>query len=41
MGKTPDYAYSSDNTDFGLSISIILSGHYTRSERLGISLDRL
>lgn len=41
VGKDPSYSYSSDNDDFGLSISIICKGHYTRAEKLGITQDRL
>jgi hypothetical protein len=41
VGKHPDFSYSDDNTGFGMSISVICDAHYTRSERLGISLDRL
>ena len=41
VGKDPDYAYSSDNDNFGSSISIIVNAHYTRVEKLGIEKDRL
>jgi len=41
VGKHPSYSYSDDNKDFGMSISIIVAAHYTRSERLGITQDRL
>jgi hypothetical protein len=41
VGKDPGYSYSSDNDNFGFSISIICTAHYTRMERLGISQDRL
>jgi hypothetical protein len=46
VGKDPSYAYTdangiSDNDNFGSSISIIVNAHYSRRERLGITLDRL
>ena len=41
LGKDPDYSYSSDNDNFGSSISIIVNAHYTRVEKLGIEKDRL
>jgi hypothetical protein len=41
VGKDPGYSYSSDNDDFGSSISIIVNAHYTRVEKLGIEKDRL
>jgi hypothetical protein len=41
VGKHPDFSYSDDNTGFGSSISIIVAAHYTRSERLGLTQDRL
>jgi hypothetical protein len=41
VGKDPSYSYSTDNDDFGLSISIICKGHFTRAEKLGITQDRL
>ena len=41
VGKDPDYSYSSDNDNFGSSISIIVNAHYTRVEKLGIEKDRL
>lgn len=41
IGKDPSYSYSTDNDDFGLSLSIICKGHYTRAEKLGITQDRL
>ena len=46
LGKDPNYAYQHPTNDstlpnFGSSFSIILSAHYTRAEKLGISLDRL
>lgn len=41
IGKDPSYSYSTNNDNFGLSISIICKGHYTRVEKLGIALDRL
>lgn len=41
VGKDPSYSYSSNNTDFGNSLSIILSTHYTRADKLGIKTERL
>ena len=41
VGKDPDYSYSSDNDNFGSSISIIVNAHYTRVEKLVIEKDRL
>jgi len=41
VGKDPSYSYSSDNDNFGSSISIIVNSHYTRVEKLGIEKDRL
>ena len=41
VGKDPGYSYSSDNDNFGSSISIIVNAHYTRVEKLGIEKDRL
>ena len=41
LGKDPDYSYSTNNDDFGSSISIIVNAHYARVEKLGIEKDRL
>lgn len=41
LGKDNQFAYSNSVIDFGSSLSIILSTHYTRSDKLGISKDRL
>ena len=41
VGKNPDYSYSTDNDGFGSSISIIVNGHYSRVDKLGIEKDRL
>jgi hypothetical protein len=41
LGKDPDYSYSTNNDDFGSSISIIVNAHYARIEKLGIEKDRL
>ena len=41
VGKDPGYSYSTDNDNFGFSLSIIVNAHFTRNERLGITQDRL
>jgi len=41
LGKDPSYSYSNNTTDFGNSLSIIVSTHYTRPEKLGIGVQRL
>jgi hypothetical protein len=41
VGKDPSYSYSTDNDNFGSSLSIIVNSHYTRNEKLGITQDRL
>lgn len=41
MGKYPEYSYSSDNDNFGTSLSIILSTHYMRPEKLGLKQERI
>lgn len=41
LGKDPDYPYSDSVQNFGSSLSIILKAHYTRSDKLGITQDRL
>jgi hypothetical protein len=41
VGKDPSYSYSDDNTDFGSSISIIVTASYVRPEKLGIAKERL
>jgi hypothetical protein len=41
VGKNPNFSYSTDNNNFGSSISIIVNAHYTRAEALGITQDRL
>lgn len=43
VGKDPDYHYSEENgvPDSGISLSIILTCHYTRPERIGLREDRL
>jgi len=37
VGKDPNYPYSEDVVEFGDSLSIILTCHMTRPERMGIS----
>lgn len=41
LGKDPDYTYSEGVANFGQSYSIIVSGHYSSPDKLGITLDRL
>jgi len=41
VGKDPSYPYSDTVDDFGASLSIILTCHYTRPERLGIKEQRI
>ena len=41
LGKDPSYPYSDTVDDFGSSLSIILTCHYTRPERLGIKEERM
>jgi len=41
LGKDPDYSYSDSVQNFGASLSIILTAHYSRAEKLGIKQDRL
>lgn len=41
VGKDNDYAYTNSVRDFGASLSIILTAHYSRAEKLGINLTRL
>ena len=41
VGKDPLYPYSDTVDDFGKSLSIILTCHYTRPERLGIKEQRI
>jgi hypothetical protein len=43
VGKDPSYAYSDANgvPDSGTSLSIIVTCHYTRPERIGLRDDRL
>jgi hypothetical protein len=40
VGKDPSYAYD-DTTDFGSSISIIVTAQYIRPEKLGLKQERL
>ncbi len=41
VGKDPAYSYSSDTSDFGSSISIIVNAQMIRPEKLGIVKERL
>ncbi len=41
IGKNPDYSYSEGVENFGASYSIILSGHYSSPDKLGITKERL
>ena len=41
IGKNPDYTYSAGADGFGQSYSIILSGHYSSPDKLGITKERL
>lgn len=41
MGKNPSYSFSSDNDNFGNSLSIIVSTHYIRPEKLGLKQERI
>lgn len=40
VGKDPSYAYD-DTTDFGSSLSIIVTAQYIRPEKLGLKQERL
>jgi hypothetical protein len=41
VGKDPSFAYDSDVTDFGSSISIIVTAKFIRPEKLGLGKERL
>jgi len=41
LGKDPDYSYSSAVENFGQSYSILVTGHYTSPDKLGITQERL
>ncbi len=41
VGKYPEYSYSSNTDNFGTSLSIILSTHYMRPEKLGLNQERI
>jgi hypothetical protein len=41
VGKDPSYSYSTDNNDFGSSISIIVTATFIRPEKLGLTKERL
>jgi hypothetical protein len=41
VGKDPSYSYSDNITDFGSSLSIIVTAQYIRPEKLGLKQERL
>lgn len=41
LGKDPDYSYSAAVENFGQSYSIIVTGHYSSPDKLGITQERL
>ena len=41
MGKNPEYSFSNDNDNFGTSLSIIVSTHYIRPEKVGLNQNRI
>lgn len=41
LGKDPDYSYSTAVENFGQSYSIIVTGHYSSPDKLGITEERL
>lgn len=41
VGKDPSYTYNPNTADFGSSISIIVTAHFIRPEKLGITKERL
>ena len=41
LGKDPDYTYSDGAANFGQSYSIIVFGHYSSPDKLGITQERL
>lgn len=41
FGKNPLYSYSLDTDDFGSSLSIVVSTHYIRPEKVGLKPERL
>jgi hypothetical protein len=41
VGKDPSYSYSDGNTDFGSSISIIITATFIRPEKIGLTKERL
>lgn len=41
VGKYPEYSYSENTDDFGNSLSIILSTHYIRPEKVGLKQERI
>jgi len=41
LGKDPDYTYSVGAAGFGQSYCIIVTGHYTSPDKLGITEERL
>ena len=41
LGKDPNYIYSDALQGFGETYSIILTGHYSSPDKLGITQERL
>ena len=41
LGKDPDYSYSTAVENFGQSYSIVVTGHYSSPDKLGIAKERL
>lgn len=41
VGKSDEYNYADSTKEFGTSLSVIVTAHWTREEKLGIKQDRL